>query len=170
MLIVHAALCTLFGVWIVLTVLAQFESSSVATKVKILDTFHLIPRWTFFAPNPCLSNYHLVYRDFLLDGSCSSWAEVHGLITPRGVWGSIWNPRKRRAKCFIDVVQMLSAHPPDQQPPVLSFGYIWALHMCIFLPRTQAAQFRQFAVVAVMRGRSEEQVSPLFVSLKHRLA
>src|SRR5581483_6746809 len=40
------------------------------------DRLAIIPHWTFFAPNPGTSDFHLLARDRLAGGGFSAWKEV----------------------------------------------------------------------------------------------
>lgn len=44
--------------------------------LKAADVFGLIPVWTFFAPNPGMTDYYLLYQDRLPAGSFDNWRRV----------------------------------------------------------------------------------------------
>src|SRR5690348_12432463 len=54
--------------WFILSILNQFGFAWF-DKITRHDHFSLLPLWTFFAPNPGQSDYHLIYRDRKTDGS-----------------------------------------------------------------------------------------------------
>jgi hypothetical protein len=66
----------------------------------------LIPRWTFFAPNPVVTDYRLCYRTAAADGAASDWEEID-LIGGRTIVSALWNPQKRTIKAISDMVRSL---------------------------------------------------------------
>ena len=103
----------LLGAWLVLTIINQLNLRWMR-HIKALDFMLLIPRWTFFAPDPGLSDFHLSYRTIAADGTPSAWEEID-LIARRTALSAIWNPDKRVTKAVIEVVAFLvplcSRHP-----------------------------------------------------------
>ena len=49
-----------FCLWLFTTILYQFDKCAVV--ISKFDVFHIIPRWTFFAPNPGQHDMHLGQR------------------------------------------------------------------------------------------------------------
>jgi hypothetical protein len=94
-----------FGLWLLLSVAAQFHSERF-DRFRAHDVFHLIPNWTFFAPNPGRSDFHLVCRDKTSDGCVGEWSELP-LIYARHRWSFLWNPDKRGTKVLTDVVSAI---------------------------------------------------------------
>src|SRR6516165_3344166 len=87
----------LVGLLLILTVAGQFRNQSKwVARWKYRDVCGIIPLWTFFAPNPGMTDYHLMWRDRYADHSCSPWHEV---VAPSASWlKAIWNPHKRSRK------------------------------------------------------------------------
>src|SRR5580704_14833532 len=85
-----------FSVWCLLSILNQLPLA-MNERVRRLDIFHLVPRWTFLAPNPGISDYHLVYRVRRHAGDRDAWQEIHWTID-RTWFSCVWNPTKRRRK------------------------------------------------------------------------
>src|SRR3954470_12564692 len=96
------AVALALGGWFVVAVLNQFRFRWF-DRVRRRDRLYLLPAWTFFAPNPGRSDYHLVYRDRRRDGSLTDWREVP-LGAPRRPYSCVWNPRKRARKALSDIV------------------------------------------------------------------
>jgi hypothetical protein len=69
--------------------------------------FGLIPIWTFFAPNPGMTDYYLLYRDRLPDGSLDNWRKVELKQSENGFRLALWNPTKRNHKALSDMVSSL---------------------------------------------------------------
>jgi hypothetical protein len=147
--LLHLAVGALFGAWFVLSVINQF-SFRWFDRVKAFDYFSLIPYWTFFAPNPGQTDYHLVYRDRLPNGSTTPWCEV-ALTEPRGPVAFIWNPRKRPKKVLADVamsIARLVRTDPSVEPLVIvSFQYLLILNYLMRSLPAPAGIQRQFAIV-----------------------
>jgi hypothetical protein len=74
--------------------------------INPLDGFHVIPRWTFFAPNPGVRDYHLVVQDRRRDGSMTGWKSVPVYAArPARAW--LWHPEKRSSKIMNDAIQSI---------------------------------------------------------------
>lgn len=67
--------------WLAASILNQFRFSWFQ-RFRQYDSFSLLPIWSFFAPNPGQSDYHLVFRDRQHDGSHSEWSEIE-ITEPR---------------------------------------------------------------------------------------
>lgn len=90
--------------WLVITLLAQHRHFQ--PFINAFNALHIIPRWTFFAPNPGIRDYHLVIRDRCSDGRLASWKSVP-VYSPRPKFGYFWNPQKRSSKILNDAVQAI---------------------------------------------------------------
>ncbi len=98
--------CICLVSWSILSVLYQFSFPSMRT-VKRFDYAGLIPRWTFFAPNPASSDHDVYYRDLLDNDRLTPWQPL--LVRRRRVILSLLiNLDKRRQKAFSDFVRSLS--------------------------------------------------------------
>jgi hypothetical protein len=97
--------CGIFSAWLVLSVMFQFDLSWFPS-VSRHDVFGVLPRWTFFAPNPGTSDYHLLYRDRLPGGPLTEWTEIP-ITAERRLVACLWNPEKREKKVLSDVATML---------------------------------------------------------------
>jgi hypothetical protein len=81
---VVASMTGVLVVWFVLSVLEQLRTilrTSPGPTLRVLDgclqaVSPLLPRWTFFAPNPGTVDYHLCYRHRLANGEFTHWQEV----------------------------------------------------------------------------------------------
>src|ERR1700686_2969061 len=83
--------------WLAATIAIQFHSSC-PHWLRAVNVFWLIPVWTFFAPNPGMTDYYLLYRDRLPDGSFDNWRKVELKNSPNGFRVALWNPTKRKHK------------------------------------------------------------------------
>lgn len=147
--LIHLAVGSVFAVWFILSVINQFGFRWFDHMLEI-DYFSLIPYWTFFAPNPGQTDYHLVYRDRLPDGSTTSWREVV-LTEPRGLISFIWNPKKRSKKVLSDVAMSIArivrTDPRTEQFVIVSFQYLLILNYLTKSLPAPAGVERQFAIV-----------------------
>ena len=133
--------------WLAITLVAQI--APLRRKISPKDLFRLIPAWTFFAPNPGIRDYHLVWREMNLDGSL--WKNVP-ISVPRPKFACVWHPQKRTKKILNDAVQAfhtLKQHQGYSQDQLqLTIPYLLLLrHSQATLGQTRAGQ-GQFAVVA----------------------
>jgi hypothetical protein len=149
MFIVDLILGSLFTIWFTLSVVNQF-SFQWFDRVLEFDYFSLIPYWTFFAPNPGRTDYHVVYRDKRPDGSTTNWREVV-LTEPRGLASVVWNPKKRSKKVLSDVAMSIArivrANPATEQFVIVSFQYLLILNYLVKSVPSSTSVERQFAIV-----------------------
>ena len=94
----------LVALWLAITLLAQHRRFQ--PLINPFDGFHVIPRWTFFAPNPGTKDYHLVVRDRRGDGSTTGWKSVP-VYSPRPGLAWLWHPQKRSSKVMNDAIQSM---------------------------------------------------------------
>jgi hypothetical protein len=147
-ILMHAAVGFFFSVWFVLSILNQFGFAWFA-RVIAFDFFSLLPNWNFFAPNPGHTDYHVVIRDKLPDGSVSEWQELD-IAEPRRFLCFLWNPQKRPRKVLVDVVGSLvksaNANPEFEDVVLLSFPYLLVLNTVSRKTRPLASLQRQFII------------------------
>lgn len=94
-----------FSIWAIFSVILQFPKYREA-KFKEYDIFSLIPYWTFFAPNPNISDYRFFYVLFDNHGNKGDFIEVNYFYAKQ--WFSVlWHPYKRVNKFYFDTVQSL---------------------------------------------------------------
>src|SRR4051812_48659631 len=116
MCVLTTAVIIVLSVWLGLSGLGQFDAPFI-TRIRARDHFSLMPRWTFFAPRPGVTDYHLLYQLFPDDWP-NGWHEEH-LADPRTVWGAIWNPLKRNKKALCDSVRSLGQQSKELDPSSL---------------------------------------------------
>jgi hypothetical protein len=146
-------LALVFIVWGALSTAFQFDHPRMR-RLSYRDCFGLLPLWTFFAPSPGQTDYHLVYRDQTEDGSTTDLCEI-SLGERRSACSWLWNPEKRGRKVLSDIVQMLleisSAEGTKPSVLLLSTPYTLVLHAVMAEPLSPGAVRRQF-VIAQTRG------------------
>jgi hypothetical protein len=158
-----------FVAWFAASVVHQFSPAFWRRAVRS-DVYGLLPRWTFFAPNPAREDTHVVYRD-LTDGRWSEWQALTPAATSR--W--LRNPPRYPRKAAIDLANGLrrvtSRYGATPRAILLSNPYIGLLHWVIAQRASRGATHRQFAVVlsTVVAVEDEPDMNVLFVSEVHRV-
>lgn len=162
--------CILFlSAWFIISALAQLDIPGVAA-LKTHDIFSLIPNWSFFAPRPGTSDYHLLFRDSSPTGPAGKWREI-SLHDKRTLWGAVWNPQKRKSKTLSDVVRALVRLAQDRslKDYSLTLPYLAILNYVSSIPRDMRSQQTQFMILKSDGFFSEEDPQFLFMSNLHRL-
>jgi hypothetical protein len=170
-----------FAVWLVLS--AAYQFSAVSEKLGRFDRFGLLPRWTFFAPNPGTHDHHIVYRecssgDFDLStpeaqnaasANLSPWRELTDLCSGFAI-PFLWNPQRRVTKTVTDVVSGLlsigNRNPEDVKYAHFTVEYFLLLHLT--MRGASAPGQRQFAVLRTHGFGAERRTQAVFVSKFHR--
>ena len=67
-----AVVIAVLSTWLCISVVLQFRPKGIIS-LKQYDFFALLPRWTFFAPRPEISDYCVLYRDRMWTGELSPW-------------------------------------------------------------------------------------------------
>jgi hypothetical protein len=146
-----------FCVWFALSIPAQFHSKKF-DEYRRFDVFHLIPNWTFFAPNPGCTDYHVIFRDRRPDASVTDWDETP-LIPARSRWSFLWNPDKRETKVLADavssIIEMIELGHENKRPieitqkaMLLHSPYLLLLSIVMNRkPPAAGSTHRQFAIV-----------------------
>lgn len=167
-----------FGLWFTLSIPGQFESR-LARRIRRKDIFGLIPTWTFFAPNPGTSDYHLIYRDFENE-VLGAWKEIP-FVFGRTWYNWLWNPLKRRSKVLSDCVSSIgrSIRDSDQDQAKIAAGlpltvpYMLLLNSVIQKDDANIARsfdlLRQFAIVE-RRPRQGKDIEVMVCSPFHTVA
>jgi hypothetical protein len=158
----------LVAIWLLLTLLYQFRPFS--RVIGRYDVLRLLPRWTFFAPNPATWDWHVALRDRLQDGTYSEWVEVK-VAGPRCALDAIWHPAKRARKILSDASQalvLMQARGECRRAIQLSLPYLLILNHCITQPASPQKNevYRQFALVKTAR-RTNRKLRLVFVSDFH---
>lgn len=161
----------IYVVWGAATVANQFHRWCPAW-LRAVDVLGLIPIWTFFAPNPGMTDYHLLYRDRLPDGSFDNWRKVDLKQSENGLRLALWNPTKRKHKALTDVVSVLTrvANQARLEALVATVPYILILNFITCCPHSLGTTGTQFMVLEHGGFSGEpEQTRVLVMSGIHRL-
>jgi hypothetical protein len=166
-----AILAVFVAFWFGLCVATQLPQD-VFQRVRRWDLFHLLPRWSFFAPRPLTSDYHFLYRDSLTDGTHTDWTEVQFSPPRSSLLACLWNPEKRQAKAFCDLVADLMQHQRihhDEASIQLAVPYLTLLNYVTHLPRSADWTHTQFLIMTSPGTLSTEAPTPLILSGVHQL-
>lgn len=159
----EALLIAFLAGWLAVSVLGQIRVADPDSRFQRLrhrDFCGLIPVWTFFAPRPAWTDYHLLYRDALEDGGTAPWSEV-AVVKPRRLWHAVWNPDKHARKAVIDMVRTLTkeleaakrrieAQGKEWKVPgqiYTSLPYVALLNLVSNLPRLGGSTATQFLIM-----------------------
>ncbi|WP_207631061.1 MULTISPECIES: hypothetical protein [unclassified Actinopolyspora] len=170
--LLRTALYGLFGSWFVGTVLCQ-DPFRREDRIRKLDKFNLIfPDWRFFAPNPGIHDYHLLYRDTLASGDTTEWSEV-GQIAERKPHHIVWHPHRRLEKTLFDIVAEILRFSGDtgaKKDLALTVPYLTLLnYITNRQPHATDARSTQFLIAASGGYDQSEEPTMLFLSESHRL-
>ncbi len=161
-------------IWLVLTIAYQFDYLS--EKISTIDIFKLIPRWTFFSPNPGCHDYHLMYRenndsDQTSKSHESDWNEVV-IEESNSMFTFLWNPQKRLNKVVSDASSSISTFAIESKNNnefnsklfQLNAGYLMLLNITLSL--TNVNKHFQFSLIQ-SQGFIDRKCEPLFISNLH---
>jgi hypothetical protein len=161
----------LYVFWGAATIANQFHSWCPAW-LRDMDPCGLIPTWTFFAPNPGMTDYHLLYRDRLADGSFDNWRELELKGSENGFRLALWNPAKRKHKALSDIVSSLIGLSKDRASDALivTIPYVLVLNFITSRPHSLGTTGTQFMVLEHSGFSHEPERSRVLVmSGIHRL-
>ncbi|TKC06224.1 hypothetical protein [Pedobacter frigoris] len=146
---IFIAVIAFYGIWFLGTICHQFDYKWVA-GIRKFDYFRILPRWTFFAPNPGTTDYHLLYRHMDKNDQVSDFKEIP--LHDRHASSFIWNASKRSKKVLFDLVQEMNRicnrEDVNEAAVKLSFSYICILNFLTKIPKAQDTKSIQFAIVA----------------------
>lgn len=138
--------------WLLISVVAQIVPRRV--PFHRLDTLGLIPRWSFFAPNPGVHDYYLLYRDRHSNGSYSLLKEVQ-LVKTRRAFHAVWHPEKRIQKVVTDcVAQTSELLHVNEIAALLSTPYLVLVTLVLQQPRSKCAIARQVVIAQRISGQT----------------
>jgi len=159
----------ILGIWMFLSIVAQFRSIKLINWINNKDPFSLIPSWTFFAPNPGVVDYQILYRD-ISDGHYTKWKII--FYRNNSIFHSILNPDKRRRKairdCCISILQ-IESNDPENKPILLSSSYIVLLNYIMTMPKDSLCKYRQFSIMRTFGCMTSKKSEVLFTSCFHKL-
>jgi len=157
-----------FFVWFLLTIAFQ-KNNKLSRFTARFDRFTLIPRWSFFAPDPGASNYHFIYRSRDDKTVASPWLELD--LSPRAFLFPIWNPRKRYREGMIELFQLLALFSLNNSAERLQFTAPYIILLDVARKRLEGSlppqAFYQFALVETRGPSGASMPRVRFYSLTH---
>jgi hypothetical protein len=162
---------SLLGIWLFLTIVAQFSGIRWIKWIIDRDPFDLIPSWTFFAPNPIISDYQILYRDKLFNGQFSNWEQVQ--YRDYSIFHSILNPDKRRRKAiagYCKTILKSASKNLKNEAITSSYPYLVILTYIMSMPKNHLCEYRQFLIARSFGYKSSKQPDILFISNLHNLS
>jgi hypothetical protein len=168
----HQVLCALFGAWFVMSIFFQVPRYSL--KMSRYDPLGLLPKWTFFAPNPGIHDYHIVRRiaanafessEAPAPHEVASWQNIRPLGDTQSI-PFLWNPDRRIKKTLSDATNSIisvlrrSKNGGDFVPYTPAYFLITHLAQRDAVPGTRV----EWAIVRSHGFVGDRAVSPVFVS------
>ena len=169
---------------LVLVLLAAWLAISVGNQIRgpwarflgVPNSFALLPRLEFFAPDPIDVDYHLVFHDFLEDGQATPWRRIPA--ERDGPLRILWSTAKRDHQAMLAAVAALAGLQQSVAPVVrdpaaviqLSLPYLFLLHRVQQGPRLPGSRERQFMVVETTGFGASRRLALGVLSNPHRLA
>jgi len=157
-----------FFVWFLLTIAFQ-KNNKLSRLTARFDRFALVPKWSFFSPDPGASNYHFVYRSRDDKTVASPWLELD--LSPRAFLFPIWNPRKRYREGMIELFQLLALFSLNNSAERLQFTAPYIILLDVARKRLEGSlspqAFYQFALVETRGPSGASMPRVRFYSLTH---
>ena len=157
-----------FSVWFLLTIAFQ-KNNRLSRLTTRFDRFTLVPKWSFFSPDPGASNYHFVYRSRDDKTSASPWLELD--LSPRGLLFPIWNPRKRYREGMIELFQLLALFSLNNSAERLQFTAPYIILLDVVRKKLEGSMSPQasyqFALVETRGPSGASMPRVRFYSLTH---
>lgn len=170
----------LLGLWFVASVVNQLRPGHFQWCARFLDwisrhdVIYAIPGYHFFAPNPIMFDYELLYRDRLHGDVLTPWRAIEFLST--STWRAVWNPQKRQAKIVTMFCAKLSRQArlqiEGQRRPheiYLSDSYVGLAHFVARAPHSVAGIETQFLIAVRPGFETHKEAAIVFVSPFFRL-
>ena len=146
------------GTWLLLTALAQFPGRA-PRRIRVMDYLGIIPAWTFFAPNPGISDPVLIGRDKIAPDDWTPWQIVWREENRR--FRLLWRPDKRVSKLIADCGSQL---PKSKPSPGVAYSFPY-LAVGLIAESSMRHDFRaiawQFAVVDIAAWHAHPDPSVL---------
>ena len=178
--VVTVSIGAFFALWFVLSI--GFQVRPIASRLGRYDRLGLLPRWTFFAPNPGIYDHHIIFREcdpsvdptvVQLEGgdALTPWRELDGLCTGNNV-PLIWNPQRRVTKTITDVVNSMAVTRRlfKDKPNLIQFTLDYFLLLHLVQREARDGALCQFAIIRSHGFIGDRAPNVVFISNFHRVA
>ncbi|HJW95474.1 MAG TPA: hypothetical protein VJ901_17790 [Thermoanaerobaculia bacterium] len=175
----ESAVVLLLCAWGIASIFYQFRATSDA--VGRWNYLSLIPKWTFFAPRPKTTDYHLCYQDRQV-GSGTMCEPVELSLMPEGrvapALRFIWNPSKRNTKAITDITSFITSYKFKHRRHLarnalaleLYVPYLVMLNYVSARARVPAAEYRRRFIIRKTFGHlRDDPPVPVLESNFHRV-
>jgi hypothetical protein len=134
---------SIFGLWLLLTVLFQFKSWQL--PLRSWDPLFMLPSWSFFAPVPNTSDY-LIFIRYESFGVLTPWRQP--AIIQKQTRNLFWEPARRTRKVVIDISQSVAEtmHAQGPESACLSAPYMLLIQLASNQPEAAFATGVQVAI------------------------
>lgn len=160
-------------VWFVVIVANQV--GAIRGRFPRLTKLKILPFMSLFAPEPVDIDYHVVWRDIDGEGTLGPWHELP-FEPVRLPWRAFSNPWLRDRTTLLEVVQDLmllsDATSSSRMGPrlaLVSFPYLFLLHVVTRQPREATSAARQFIVIETSGFDDTRRVELCVASEAHAL-
>ncbi len=120
-------------------------------------------------PTPGAFDFYLLYRDQLVTHELTEWIEIP-LIVTRPWYAFVFNPGRRSAKAFMDVISDFTRQSKDHPESIVgSMPYLTLLHHVSAQPSTELSTHRQFLVLVESAETDEAQPQLMLSSDFHEI-
>jgi hypothetical protein len=167
--LLNGTVTTVLILWFLACVVAQLPGKPSQT-IRHFDPLGFLPSWSFFAPRPAQSDFHILYRDFMRTGSVTEWREV---IRPlwRPWYSFAWNPEKRQKKALFDAINVLLRDETKDHLRLLplELPYLLLLQHISGRPHSVGAHATQFLIMNSSATGEIREPKALLISAVHEL-
>lgn len=168
----YVGLTALICVTCFLALTAMYQYRPWSEVMSRYDLLHLIPRWTFFAPNPAMRDAHIVMRFRLADGFETDWVYLD-IAPKRTALDPLWNPGKRARKVVSDCINSIKSlrfRLKDDSLIKYYIPYLILLNVAVnATKRPSDSKEIQFSIIETT-GRSNRRIWVYFTSEPHALS
>lgn len=157
----------LLGFWFFISVLNQLRVKWFKS-IKYRDIFALIPSWSFFAPNPGRTDYHLMARFETDKNTLSPWQNLN--INKKSSLSGIWNPNKRMQKTLTDCTSEIKFLKIDYNSDSIELtnAYLTLLSIALKYKQPNASKI-QFSIIETYGYFNPSQPNPILISNWHKI-
>lgn len=164
----HSCLALVACLFILITLFKEFHIfESFWKKFPFLS--HVIPSWSFFAPVPYKSDYHILYRVAAFDQALGPWQQTSLNFSKRRMFHALWNPSKLFYKSSVDIIidlLKIAACDKNSANLTLCLPYLHLLNYVVGQNHDPQASQIQFMIMSTSSLFEPELV---FLSQTHNL-